>query len=86
MSEWVEHDGKGMPVAEDCFVLVRFRDRSPHYENSGSERMAGSWHSNVPRYSNWHHEGTSGDIVAYRVVAALPIPSPEPVTPPKQGS
>ncbi|MDR9813085.1 hypothetical protein [Rhizobium hidalgonense] len=65
-----------MPIPGDTVVLVKFRDRSPHYHTSGSERPASSWHHEARWLSNWHHDGTGADIIAYRIV-----PTPEDLTP-----
>jgi hypothetical protein len=66
-AEWIEHDGRSCPVDPETMVLVKFRDDSPHYSSAGSERPARQWHHSNPQWSNWIHQNTPADIVAYRV-------------------
>ena len=70
MGEWIEHDGKGMPVDGDTLVLVKFRDSSPHYSVDGSERKASFWHHDNPKFSNWSNLDAPADIIAYRIVSS----------------
>ena len=66
MSEWIEHDGKGMPVSPDTKVIVRFRDGDEETEDLAA--TAASW--GAGRGSNWSHEFPGGsDIVAYHIVS-----------------
>lgn len=60
---WVNHDGKDMPVASDILVEVVFRSG-----DTNDALEAGAWHANDVQYSNWVHDGYSGDIMRYRVV------------------
>lgn len=62
MSDWIEHDGKGMPVEGNSFVSVRFYDGcidgEPYWK-------AKNW------YENWFWDtaqNCSANIVAYKVV------------------
>ena len=63
--EWIEHDGKGLPVDVDADVTLLFRD--------GDTRTgrAGFWHDDgSAECSNWIWFGGEPeiDIIAYRVV------------------
>lgn len=58
MTDWIKHDGKGMPVDGMTSVDVRFK--------SGTERTGRARRWNT-RYSQWRHYGDGFDIVAYRV-------------------
>lgn len=62
MSEWIEHDGKGMPVDGDKLVEVRQRDGW----ESGRPVKASYW---TISHDNWTHDHSrqAYDIVAYRV-------------------
>ena len=69
MGEWIEHDGKGMPVAGGVVVDVRFRDG--HVVNA---LPANYWDSLYPEHancSNWvtpiYGDPLDSRIVAYRV-------------------
>ncbi len=65
MSEWIEHDGKSVPVSPETKVLIKSRDG---YETKNP--MAASWfdHADI-NLSDWRwpsmHEGN--EIVSYRV-------------------
>lgn len=61
-SEWIEHDGKSMPVAHDTLVDVRHRDGDEF------ERVRAGNREDVYAV-DWSHEDQDfdGDIVAYRV-------------------
>lgn len=73
MGEWIEHDGKGMPVDGESYVHVRFRDGSadepviPFFEAD----KAKYWDDDNPLLNNWLWGSCDLDseIVAYRVVA-----------------
>ena len=71
MSEWIEHDGKGMPVDGEVIVDVKFPDGVVV-----SELRAKHWHHAYTDASNWyrpdwdHH--TNARISAYRIVEATP--------------
>ena len=54
MSEWIEWSGGECPVPPHTMVEVRYQDGSTDH-----------WLSHTV---NWDQEGTSADIVAYRVV------------------
>lgn len=59
-SEWIEHDGKGMPVDGDTIVCIRMRD--------GDETPA-SWNTAAEEWIwTWGERDRTGDIIAYRVV------------------
>lgn len=64
MSEWIDHDGKGMPVDGDTIVSIRIR--------SGEETPA-KWNTRAKDWAwRWADERSaasfkSGDILAYRV-------------------
>lgn len=65
--EWVEHDGKGMPVDGDELVEIRCRN-----EDLWKAIFPGRGDIGASKASSlrWPHRGTSGDIIAYRVVEA----------------
>lgn len=64
--EWIEHDGKGMPVGGDTRVEVRFRDGF-----EGSITNAVYWDDGERQYSNWWDSSISPkvDITHYRIVS-----------------
>lgn len=65
MSEWIKHNGKGMPVDGSVLVDVRLADGFEHEPD-----LAKNWLERDGSRSNWHHERGSPhpcDIVAYRV-------------------
>lgn len=67
---WIEHDGKGMPVDADTWVLCKFRDGEDELSMGRTPAKAVYWHDNDALCSNWVH-GVSqcgAEIVAYRVV------------------
>jgi hypothetical protein len=65
-SDWIEHDGKGMPVSPDTKVIVRFRDGEE--EGPDQAEYAECW-GMCGCGSNWSHEFPSpSDIVAYRII------------------
>ncbi len=70
MSEWVEHNGGECPVKNMDDFQFLYRSGRKVRVRAGGEAYC------------WKHLGASHDIVAYRIIS----PSPEPVTPPKQGS
>lgn len=67
MTQWTPHDGKGLPVAPQTRVIVKFRD--------GEEELmphCASWWGDGGQASNWNHEDEcEADIVAYMVVASI---------------
>lgn len=67
MTQWTPHDGKGLPVAPQTRVIVKFRDGleelNPHQAD---------WWGNGGISSNWNFEfPCDDDIVAYAVVASI---------------
>lgn len=58
MTEWIEHDGKGMPVDAETKVIVRFR-------NGIEEDETDAWDACL---WEWENYGDGSDIVAYRVI------------------
>jgi hypothetical protein len=64
--DWIDHDGKGLPVDVDEKVELRFRD--------GDTRVgrAGFWHSDGDEGTQWVFDESDPDydIIAYRVVQA----------------
>lgn len=65
-TDWIEHDGKGLPVPEDTLVLVKYRN-SINGDNVPPQR-AYKWGTGGV-WSNWNHEiPCISDIVAYKVV------------------
>lgn len=56
--DWIEHDGKGMPVKHGAMVSLRLRDGTvfDKYEVHGDDEDL------------WKHLWGEADIVAYRVV------------------
>jgi len=74
MSEWIEHDGKGMPVDGDTLVYVRFadgwEDERDAFGNDLSPDKAKVWGSGPS--SNWvwgEQRPIHLEIVAYRIVS-----------------
>lgn len=72
MNEWIEHDGKSMPVDGDTLVFVRFGDGSDD-EKIGREPIKARWwhfwYSIAD--SNWvwtENRSSTSDIVAYKIV------------------
>lgn len=63
---WIEHDGKGMPVAPEAYVYVRFRDGATD-EDVDEPWRARCW------AECWNHQRDNSnptcDIVAYKVVS-----------------
>lgn len=68
MSEWIEHDGKGMPVDGDTLVYVKFSDGD---DDSKCKRpmTASYWRHNWNRPEAPFH---GSDIVAYRIHEPTP--------------
>jgi len=54
---WIEHGGKGCPVALGSLVVVRLRSGAQHQAHAGAIGVA----------YNWSHSGQPFDIVAYRL-------------------
>lgn len=72
MSEWVEHDGKSMPVPGETLVLVRHRDGVDEAQRGYPPRRADFWlfGEEFNDMSNWSHDlPASGDIVAYKIMS-----------------
>lgn len=67
MSDWIEHDGKGMPVDVDATVSLLFRDGDVRTGRAGFWNDDGS-----AECSNWvwGDAETEIDIVAYRIAEA----------------
>jgi len=62
--QWIEHDGKGCPVAAGTRVEVRYREPRSTDRNEVFETKAGalwSWPDARPNYN------PDNDIVAYRL-------------------
>lgn len=71
ISDWIDHDGKGMPVSGNTFVLCRFRDGVEEDEIDFLEEFEDSaefWNGDGWRVNLWKHSGGSSDIIAYRIV------------------
>lgn len=68
MSEWIKHNGKGMPVSAETMVSVKLRGG---FEDHGAV-PAGYWHCETSSSnSNWRHYDDrmrDYDIIAYRIV------------------
>lgn len=66
-NDWIDHDGKGMPVDGKKLVDVKFRDGKVHERTMTAE----FWHEDEPDSSNWCFvaEPPDAHIVAYRVVS-----------------
>lgn len=64
--EWIEHDGKGMPVDGETMVQVRYRDGL-----EGSILRADFLDDENPARSNWWYSevGPYEDITHYRIVS-----------------
>jgi hypothetical protein len=61
--DWIEHDGKGMPVGGDVRVEVRVKDGTEYDEEDAS------WWGDGGVDSNWNHTyPTHKDITHYRIV------------------
>lgn len=65
MTDWIKHDGKGMPV--DAETIVMFEVRSGHKSFLGQRAGLLAW-----RHGDFGHEGS--DIVKYRIVENLSAP------------
>jgi hypothetical protein len=65
VSEWIEHDGGGMPVPGDTHVEVKFRD------GDILTGQAGYWDSEGDDGTNWRFVKSDPDfdIVAYRIIS-----------------
>lgn len=65
-SDWIEHDGSGMPVPGDTLVYVRL---GGGWDDTwcGAPRTADWWHEDEPEDSSWVGVSSS-HIVAYRIV------------------
>ena len=68
-SEWIEHDGKGMPVRQDEFVVVKFRVPGDGFDLQRPTQarwldMSGG-ETSLWVFSDKYPED---DIIAYRVV------------------
>lgn len=69
-TNWIEHDGKSMPVPGDTFVYVKFRDGTDDF--GSNPWTANKWGGNEEQ-SNWiHNQGknSSSEIIAYMIVPA----------------
>lgn len=68
MSEWIEHDGKGMPVPAETRVELRFRDGDTRFG------AAGTWDSDGDEGTQWRFLASDPDfdIVAYRILSPTP--------------
>lgn len=75
-SEWIEHDGSGMPVSANTLVYVTFGDNSTDENSYNGVQLepgeAGFWRTleDDNDYGNWvwDDEGTSGaSIIAYKI-------------------
>lgn len=63
MTDWIKHDGKGMPVDGNTLVTVRFRDGREE-----KEHLNAFWWSPIAgSRDHWTHTGHPADIIAYRV-------------------
>ncbi|WP_430256512.1 hypothetical protein [Neorhizobium sp. DAR64872/K0K18] len=71
MSEWTEHDGKGMPVTGDTVVQVRFKGGWTD-ERHNTFDDASYWHDEQPEASSWVSTEDDDYIVAYRVHSVAP--------------
>lgn len=73
MSEWIEHDGKGMPfIPTQTMVDVWFRDG--RMDKGFSAGWYAPWGGS---HDHWTHENSKRDIVAYRLPPNPNQPSPE---------
>lgn len=67
-SDWIKHDGAGMPVDGMTPVIPQFRADAGTAE---AEMAAGSKGLSAHAYREfWIHAGLGCDIVAYRLVEA----------------
>lgn len=68
MTDWIEHDGNGIPVDEHDLVIVKFRDGDE--ESVGEQWEARCW-GTTGIFSNWVHDVIApceADIIAYKVI------------------
>ncbi|MDX1222723.1 hypothetical protein GOL85_13420 [Sinorhizobium medicae] len=65
--EWIEHDGKGMPVDGETPVVLRFRDGDMRIGKAGHWHGCGEGDDTQWVFSDWDPDF---DIVAYRVLEA----------------
>ena len=64
VGEWIEHDGKGMPIDPEQRAMVKFRDGNIDDVNPAKAKF---WSSG--RHDWWAHEGDrDSNIIAYCVV------------------
>lgn len=64
VGEWIEHDGKGMPIDPEQRAMVKFRDGKIDDVNPAKAKF---WSSG--RHDWWAHEGDRNrNIIAYRIV------------------
>ena len=70
ISDWIDHDGNGMPVHPETRVTVRFRDGMAERVDQANKALF--WGGDEVG-SNWNHTSPcSADIVAYRVHTPSP--------------
>lgn len=67
-SEWVEWAGGKCPVPATLLVEAKLRDGFIMIDRAGD--WAGWNEPETPENSNWMHDGSKLDIIAYRVVSA----------------
>ena len=71
-SEWIEHDGSGMPVSGETYVVVRsenpdFMDENEKMFEEHLTFNAGYWNGNgSPEESNWLGKDDAS-IIAYKI-------------------
>lgn len=66
MTDWIKHDGKGMPVDGETLVQVRFRDGWSDERHATNDK-ASYWHEDEPEGSSWVSTEDDDYIIAYRV-------------------
>lgn len=73
-SDWIENDGKGMPVPAETFVLVRLDPEADYADETFDEfkpefyYTAGFWNGDGSiEESNWLFSAGESSIMAYRI-------------------
>lgn len=69
VGEWIEHDGKGMPLSGDTFVLCRFNDGSEEDRcDFDFTDQASYWNDEKDIANAWIRNDSGLFITAYRIV------------------
>lgn len=68
-TDWIEHDGKGMPVEGDTFVLVKTKlgkEKEPNF--IGNDFDKASYWDGDEDYENYWLSSTPNRITHYKIV------------------